>query len=240
MTDLPPSPDQPAAAADPVQPQVPARREPWHQLDTETESAYAHFLGYLHMERGRRSLRGLATQRGVHVSTLADLSAQHQWVARVQTHDRHLDEIEEVEFEAERRRIARAAARAAGNALDAATLAIRAGVMGLQQYAKAGTVDAHGIARDESGAPVYRLDADQSLAAVRAGTRAAVAAHQLVADRVKPGDTPDGVDVEEVAFGLTVFDLAQSLMDLVSGPPPPGGVQADPDVIDVPATDSAT
>lgn len=217
------------------------RREIWHQLPTESESAYSHFRGYLAQERGRRSIRVLAESLGMSPATLSELSARHQWVARVQGHDAHIDAIEEQEFEAERRRIARDAARAAGRALNASQLAIQASVLGLQQYVKPGRVDEHGIARDETGAPVYRLDPDQSLAALRAGTRAAVAAHQLVADRVTPGDVPDDLPVEEMAYGLTVWDLADSLMRLAGSPPPdqqPAAPDPGPAPIDTTAVDT--
>lgn len=234
MTDVPPDTEPPQPPPAPEGPGADVvKREVWHQLPTETESAFAHFRAYLTQERGRRSLRRLAGERGVGVSTLSDLSALHQWVARVQAHDHHLDAIEEAEFEAEKKRIARAAARAAGSSVEAANLAIRAAILGLQPYIEQGEADEKGIVRNGKGVPVQRLDADQALAAIRAGTRAAVAGHQLVADKVRPGDLPDDeASIEEVAFGLNVWDLARALTELTNGEGP-AQVVVEPDVIDV-------
>lgn len=221
--------------------ELPRRREPWDQMQDETDSAYDTFRAYRDLGRGHRSLKRLATARGQDATVVARWSAQHQWVARCQAFDRALDTIEDVEYAMERTRYARDVARVASQVNVAATKVLKLGLTTLEEFidgdntrirtiteTRFDRVDGQDVPRIHVYDVVDHVTLDAALKAMTAASSLVSTANGIVGDKVAKVEITgrDGGPIE-LGHGLSLVDLATAYLSLASG-----------QVLDVPITPS--
>lgn len=101
--------------------------QPWERQPGETSKAYAAFCRYRRMPPEKRSLALVASKGqkrgktgGKARTSIVELSAQHDWVARAAAYDDHLDELVRARLEKQRLDMAERQANVARAMLDKA------------------------------------------------------------------------------------------------------------------------
>lgn len=81
-------------------------REPWERRDDETDKAFAAFQTYRDMDPHERSYAAVADDVESSVRWIKQWGSEHDWQARVEAYDDHLDQLRQEATERARARIA--------------------------------------------------------------------------------------------------------------------------------------